>query len=640
MEVNQNGMLQNAPAERETLPIGKEQLHKFTEILQEYKSGKKHTESRIIAAENWWKLRNTAEEQKKTEIGADGGYTSVSAWLHNVITSKHADAIESYPEPNILPREEGDKQEARMLSAIIPCVLEQNNFENTYDKAMWSKMKFGTGAYKVVWDKNAQNGLGDIRVDRVNLLNLYWEPGIEDIQKSRHIFQTELVDNDVLSERYPELEGRLKPGGLMSARFLYDDTVKTEEKSTVIEVYYHKFQGGKRVLHYCKYVNDFVIYATENEMKPITDDLGQPLAAPMAQTGLYDHGEYPFVFDPLFPIEGSPCGYGYIDLGMNPQTAIDLMNTAFIKNTMVGAVPRYFSSSEDASINEQELLDTKNPIIHFKGNIDEMSLRVVQHNSLDGNYLNLLDRYIQEMRETTGNTETSTGNISSGVTAASAIAALQEAAGKGSRDSNLASYRAYSKIVTLCIELIRQFYTLPRKFRIVGEYGAQEFVSYDNQGLMQQQMGVTGEIGYRKPEFDVKVSAQKRSVYTKVANNEMAIQFFQMGFFNPQMAEQAMMCMEMMDFDGKDTIMQMISKNARMFQMLVFYMQQSALAAQAAGNAALLQQVSMDMQSIGMEVPQQISYEPDIKSGGYPEESSVTKNARERTSNATKPRER
>lgn len=640
MEVNQNGMLQNAPAERETLPVGKEQLHKFTEILQEYKSGKKHTESRIIAAENWWKLRNTAEEQKKTEIGADGGYTSVSAWLHNVITSKHADAIEAYPEPNILPREEGDKQEARMLSAIIPCVLEQNNFENTYDKAMWSKMKFGTGAYKVVWDKNAQNGLGDIRVDRVNLLNLYWEPGIEDIQKSRHIFQTELVDNDVLSERYPELEGRLKPGGLMSARFLYDDTVKTEDKSTVIEVYYHKFQGGKRVLHYCKYVDDYVIYATENEMKPITDDLGQPLAVPMAQTGLYDHGEYPFVFDPLFPIEGSPCGYGYIDLGMNPQTAIDVMNTAFIKNTMVGAVPRYFSSSEDASINEQELLDTKNPIIHFKGNIDEMSLRVVQHNSLDGNYLNLLDRYIQEMRETTGNTETSTGNISSGVTAASAIAALQEAAGKGSRDSNLASYRAYAKIVTLCIELIRQFYTLPRKFRIVGEYGAQEFVSYDNHGLMQQQMGVTGEIGYRKPEFDIKVSAQKRSVYTKVANNEMAIQFFQMGFFNPQMAEQAMMCMEMMDFDGKDTIMQMISKNARMFQMLVFYMQQSALAAQAAGNAALLQQVSMDMQSIGMEVPQQISYEPDIKSGGYPEESSVTKNARERTSNATKPRER
>ena len=641
MDINQDGVIQNpAPddAQQENLPIGKEQLRKFTKILQEYKVGKNHTEARIIAAENWWKLRNTAEEQKKTEIGADGGYTSVSAWLHNVITSKHADAIESYPEPNILPREEGDKQEARMLSAIIPCILEQNAFEDVYSSAMWSKMKFGTGAYKVVWDKNAHNGLGDIRVDRVNLLNVYWEPGIEDIQKSRYIFQTELVDKDLLRQKYPALETRLKGSGLMTARFLYDDAVSTADKATVIEVYYKKLQGGRKVLHYCRYVEDYVIYATENETSPVVDDYGMPIAQPMAQTGLYDHGEYPYVFDALFPIEGSPCGYGFVDLGMNPQTAIDLMNTAFVKNAMVGAIPRYFSSSDDTSINEKELLDTKNPIIHYKGSLDEMSLRVVQHNSLDSNYLNLLDRQIQEMRETTGNTETSTGNITSGVTAASAIAALQEAAGKGSRDSSQASYRAYSKIVRLCIELIRQFYTLPRKFRIVGEHGGQQFITYSNQGLMQQQMGVTGEIGLRKAEFDIKVSAQKRSVYTKVSNNELALQFFNLGFFNPNMAEQAQMCLEMMDFDGRDTIMQMISKNARLFQMCVFYMQNTMLMAQAAGNAMLARQAAMDMQALGMAVPTQMQAQPVQLDGGQ-EESSVTKNARERTANTTKPKE-
>lgn len=639
METNRQEMAALGAAEPEALPIGKEQLKNFTKILQEYKAGKARTESRIISAENWWKLRNTAEEQKKTEIGADGGYTSISAWLHNVITSKHADAIESYPEPNILPREEGDKQEARMLSAIIPCILEQNQFEEVYNKAMWSKMKFGTGCYKVVWDKNAWGGLGDIRVDHVNLLNVFWEPGIEDIQKSRYIFQTELVDKEILRQRHPELENRLKSNGFLTAKFLYDDTVNTADKATVIEVYYHKHQGGKRVLHYCRYVEDFVIYATENQLEPVTDELGQSIAAPMAQVGLYDHGEFPFVFDSLFPIEGSPCGYGYIDLGRSPQTAIDLMNTAFVKNAMVGAVPRYFSSSDDTSINEMEFLDTKNPIIHYKGSLDEMTLRPVQHNYLDGSYLNLLDRYIQEMRETTGNTETSNGNISSGVTAASAIAALQEAAGKGSRDSCQASYRAYARIVTLCIELIRQFYTLPRKFRIVGELGAQQFVSYSNSALMEQQIGVTGEVGYRKPEFDIKVSAQRRSVYTKVANNEMALQFFQLGFFNPQMAEQAQMCMEMMDFDGKETIMQMISKNARVFQMCVFYMQQALLMAQATGNPALAQQAAMDMQSIGMTAPAQTAAMAVQPSGGEPEESSVTKNAREKTSNTTKPRE-
>lgn len=640
MEINQEGMLESAsPGGKRPEPIGKEQLKKFTKILREYKAGKVHTEARIIAAEQWWKLRNTAEEQKKTEIGADGGFTSVSAWLHNVVTSKHADAIESYPTPNLLPRESGDRAEATMLSAIVPVILEQNGFEGTYDKSMWAKMKFGTGCYKVVWDKNKLNGLGDIRVDKVSLLNIYWEPGVEDIQKSRYIFQTELVDKDILRQKYPELEGRLKGQGFINAKFLYDDTVNTTDKATVIEVYYHAYQGPVKVLHYCKYVEDFVIYASENEVQPVTDDMGNVIAEPMAKTGLYNHGEYPYVFDPLFPIEGSPCGYGFIDLGLNPQIAIDLMNTAFVKNAVVGSLPRYLSNNDEATINEKELLDTSKPVVHIKGSIDEQSLRLIPHNSLDGNYLNLLDRYVQEMRETTGNTETSTGNISSGVTAASAIAALQEAAGKGSRDCIQASYRAYASIVKLCIELIRQFYTLDRKFRIIGENGAEEFIAYSNKNLMQQQMGVGGEIGYRKPEFDIKVYPQKRTAYNKVANNEMAIQFFQLGFFNPQLADQAMLCVEMMDFEGKEDILRKIARNAQVFQMCAFYLQQCFVLAQQTGNLALAQQAAMDMQKLGISMAAPAGGQPVQLGGTSPAESSITQNARERTANTTTPRE-
>lgn len=639
MEINQDGVLSSAPEQQ--LPVGKEQLKKFTGILQTYKAGKARTDSRIIAAENWWKLRNTAEEQKKTEIGADGGFTSISAWLHNVVSSKHADFIEAFPEPNILPREEGDKTEAHMLSQIIPCVLEQNDFEAVYSDAMWSKAKFGTAAYKVVWDKSAQNGLGDIRVDKINLLNLFWQPGVEKIQNSRYVFQTELVDKEILRAMYPQLENGLKSTGMISTKFLYDDTVNTADKATVIEVYYRVSKGGKNILHYCKYVEDTVLYATENETEPVMGMSGQVIAAPMAETGLYDHGLYPFILDPLFPIEGSPCGYGYIDLGLNPQTAIDLVNTAFVKNAAVGAVPRFISNNDEASINEAELLDTKKPIVHTKGSVDDISLRLLPHSSLDTNYLNLLDRFIQEMRETTGNTETSTGNISSGVTAASAIAALQEAAGKGSRDANQASYRAYVQIIKLCIELVRQFYDLPRQFRILGENGTMEFVQYSNQGISPQPMlGLNGEVGYRKPEFDIKVNAQKRSAYTKVANNEMAIQFYQMGFFNPQMADQALVCIDMMDFDDKDSIRNKIAKNAMLMQRSIFYAQQCLLLASSTGNAALAKQAAMDLQQMGVQA-QVMPAAADTASldGGDPAESGVTKNARKRTAEATAPKE-
>ena len=555
-------------------PIGPEQLRQFTKILEEYKTGKVQTEQRILASENWWKLRNSIEEQKDSKAAADEGFKSVSGWLHNVIVSKHADAMKAFPEPNILPREQGDKGEAQMLSAIIPCILEQNNFEATYSDCNWQKLKTGTGCYKVVWDKSKLNGLGDISVKKVNLLNVYWEPGVTDIQESRYFFSTELCDKDLLEERYPQLKGKLKGKSFFSTKFLYDDHVKTENKHTVIEVYYHKYIQGKNTLQYCRYVGDQVIFATENEVQPIVDQMTGQAKPPMAITGLYDHGKYPYFFDALYPIEGSPCGYGYVDLCRNPQTEIDLLKTAMVKNAMVGAVPRYFSRA-DGNINEEEFLDTSKPVVHVNGNVDEATIRRIEHNSLDGMYVNLLDRSVDELRETSGNTEAATGSTPGSVTAASGIAALQEAAGKTSSDSTQASYRVYSDMVDMCIELIRQFYDMPRKFRILGQYGMERYVTYTNAGIQPQHQGndFGQDMGYRLPVFDIKVSAQKKNVYTKVAQNELALQFFQMGFFNPQMVDQSLMCLEMMDFDDKDMIMQKISQMGTMHQKLLQYMQ-------------------------------------------------------------------
>ena len=624
--------------------IGAEQLKAFTKTLEEYKAGKVQTEQRILASENWWKLRNSIEEQKNSKAAGDDCFKAVSGWLHNVIVSKHADAMKAYPEPNILPREQGDKGEALMLSAIVPCILEQNNFESTYSDAMWQKLKTGTALYKVVWDKSKLNGLGDIHVERVNLLNVYWEPGVTDIQRSRYFFHTELWDKDVLEERCPQLQGKLKGQSFLSTKFLYDDHVNTENKHTVIEVYYHRYIQGKNTLQYCRYVGDQVIYATENDMQPVMDAMGNVIKPPLALAGLYDHGKYPYFFDALYPIEGSPCGYGYVDLCRNPQTEIDLLKTAMVKNAMVGATPRYFSRV-DGNINEEEFLDTTKPVVHVNGNVDEATLRRIEHNALDGMYVNLLDRSIDELRETSGNTEAATGSTPGSVTAASGIAALQEAAGKTSSDSTQASYRVYSDIVDMCIELIRQFYDMPRKFRILGQYGMERYVTYTNQGIQPQHQGMAfgQDMGFRLPVFDIKVSAQKKNVYTKVAQNELALQFFQLGFFNPQMTDQSLMCLEMMDFDDKDIIMQKISQMGTMHQKLLQYMQ-LALQLASATNPMLAQQIAQDViqtnggtaMPMGGGISNQIMQSDNIN-GKEKKEHSVVANARQQSNDAAQP---
>lgn len=569
------------------LPIGEEQVKKFTEILRKYDAGKAKTKTRIKASEDWWKLRNASDS---AEVGKLSKFKSRSGWLHNVITSKHADAVEAYPEANILPREAGDRAEATKLSAIIPCVLEHNAFERVYSDAMWQKFKTGTGAYKVFWDAMKLNGLGDIGIERVNLLDLYWEPGVCDIQKSKYFFHTELCDREIIEARYPETAERLKGNTFVSAKFLYDENVDVADKVTVIDVYYHRYVGAKKVLHYCKYVNDIVLYATENIPE-------------LAERGLYDHGMYPYFFDPLFPIEGSPCGYGFVDLCQNPQAEIDILKTCFVKNAVFGSLPRYLSNIT-GDINEDELLDLEKIIIHTPNSVNEANLRVMDHASLDGNYIQMLNGTIDELRQTSGNTEAATGAGVSGVTSASGLAALQEASGKGSRDATKSAYRVFSSMCEMVIELIRQFYDMPRQFRIIGERGAEMFVKYDNSGLQPVYQGndFGRDMGYRKPVFDVKVSAQKKNVYSKLSQNELALQFFKLGFFNPQIVDQALLCLDIMDFDGKDEIIGKVSKNGTIYQKLIQYMRLSyALAMVARPDVA--QQIGMDMASVGATAP-------------------------------------
>ena len=498
---------------------------------------------------------------------------AASAWLWNVIVSKSADAYDAYPEPNILPRMSDDVDEAKKLSSIIPVVLDQNDFKVTYNEVQSYKNRQGTGVYGIFWDKSKLNGLGDIAVKKIDLINLFWESGITDIQQSRNLFHVELADNDLLIGSYPLLSGKLSTATIDIKQYVYDDTVDTTNKSCVVDWYYKKHQNGRTVLHYCKFVNDEVLFATENDPQ-------------FAERGWYNHGLYPFVFDPLYPVEGTPAGFGYIDIGKSCQGYIYRGNRAIVKNMLFNASPRFFART-DGGVNEAEFADLNKDIVHVDGNLGQDSILPISFSTLGGNFIDVISNKIEELKEVTGNRDVSTGGTTSGVTAASGIAAMQEAGSKLSRDNNKASYRKFRQIVLMIIELIRQFYDLPRCFRIMGENGAARFVQYSNAGIQPQMQGVEfgTDMGYRLPLFDIEVTAQKASPYSKMSQNELALQFFGVGFFNPQIADQALACLDMMDFDRKQFIMQKIAQNGGMYQQMMQMQQQMMMLARMVDQA-------------------------------------------------------
>ena len=190
--------------------IGPEEVAKAGEILQRYKTGKAALDKRIIENELWFRMGHWKNYQNKMMEGKPQPF---SGWLFNSIANKHADAMDNYPEPNVLPRAADDEETARTLSKVIPAVLEQCNYEQVYSDTWWRKLKTGTGVKGIFWDPVLRGGLGDISIQSVNLLMLYWAPGVEGIQQSPHLFSLSLEDNEQL---------RGVPGGVVGGVQLGD----------------------------------------------------------------------------------------------------------------------------------------------------------------------------------------------------------------------------------------------------------------------------------------------------------------------------------------------------------------------------------------------------------------------------------
>lgn len=557
--------------------IDSEVVSRASEILRKYKEGKARLEQKIIANEEFWKLR-----QWNYMNDGNDDFKPATAWLWSCIQSRYSDAMDSYPTCNFQPRQSDDKAEAIKLSAIVPVILEQNRYEDVYSDIVWYTLKHGGSVQGIFWDGSKHNGLGDISIKKIDFINFFWEPGITDIQESQNIFNTELVSNSILEQRYPQCIGKLSGNTLTLAKYLYDDNVDTSDKSVVVDWYYHTFVNGKKTLQYVKYVNDIVLYATENEIvgpEKISLDpetgipLTIPLDKPLAEKGLYDHALYPFVTMALYPVEGSICGYGLTDIGRDTQIQIDLLNKAIVDNALDGATPRYFVR-DDGTINLKEYNDKGKKFVRVEGSIGEENIRPIDHKPLDAIYVNYMTQKIDELKYVTSNQDYNNGVAPSGITAASAIAALQETAGKNARSSNKAFHRAYRDVCYQIVELIRQFYDVPRTFRINPDGMQEQFISYDNSGIKpQSQLTMGMDMGLRLPEFDIDITSEKANPYKKMEINELALSFYNAGFFNPQMTDQALACLNMMDFNKKDEVMQKISENGTLAEMLLMYKQ-------------------------------------------------------------------
>jgi hypothetical protein len=232
---------------------------------------------------------------------------------------------------------------------------------------------------------------------------------------------------------------------------------------------------------------------------------------------------------------------------------------------------------KNVGINIEEFKDDSADIVFVEGDINDERLKQIEVQQVSASVLNILQMKIDEMKETAFNRDVSQGSSSGGVTSGAALSVLAEAGNKASRDFIGASYRSYKLECYLAIELMRQFYDEARSFRITGETGKYEFTDFSNEMMQGQPIppayaGQELEEGYvqlyRKPVYDVVVQPQKRSPYSRLAQNELAKELYNMGFFNPQLAEQSMTALELMDFEGIEGVKEKVQQGQTLLNMV------------------------------------------------------------------------
>ena len=527
--------------------LGKDRVKESAERLARYRRGKQKLDARLYDEALWWQTRHTTPSREGDTARRE---RPVSAWLFNSVSGKHADLCDRIPTCTALPREPGDEADAALLSDILPVIAERCGFPELYAKNAWTKLKHGMAAWGVFWNPRLENGLGDIDIRRLDVMNLFWEPGVSDVQESPHLYIVGLEDTQALVARYPflaeTLNGRQNPDALTpetGGSWLLRDRAGSSGKTVVTDWYYKVTRpDGRTVLHYAKLVGDTLLYASEND----------PL---YAERGWYDHGQYPVVLDVLFPEEDSPAGYGLIAVGRNPQGYIDELDGHILEYANWAARVRYWAK-RSLGINEKEFLDPDRSIIQVEGDIDEEKLRQITLSPLDGMLTEVRRMKIDELKETTGVRDVNQGDTAHGVTAAAAITALQEAGDKSSRDCVSGSYRAYVAVMAQVVELIRQFYDGVRCFRIAGKNGKSRYVHYCNAGLQDRRIGTdaAGNPLWRRPVFDIDVRAEKESPLDRTGRNELMLALFKAGVFDPERREAAALMLSGMDFEGADSL--------------------------------------------------------------------------------------
>lgn len=446
--------------------------------------------------------------------------------IQSTVENIAADLMDAMPEAVIMPETAEDVRAARVVEALIRENHDAACYEREYRRMVHDLLVGGYAVQEVGYDPALNNGLGGAFIRHTDNRGILFDPLCTDIQDGRAVFKFALRTREWLASRFPAYDGT--GDGYTSQNMMQDAHITGDSSKTalLIEYWWREYDetSGTCRVHMAQLAGGKVL-SDSRAQKP---------------EGYYAHGQYPFFVTPLFERKGSPLGFGVVDLFAGQQQYADKLDQIILKNALMASHNKLLIT-EASGFDPDDLRDWAKDV--HKGE----SLGGVSWFStppLPAYILQYTKNMRDAIKEESGANDFSRGGTAGGITAASAIAALQEMSSKRARMASRQLHESYRDAVRMEIEVEREFNLLPR------------IVSFTQDGEIQREI-FDGKLlqktlpdGRALPlEFSISIKVQKENRWSVLSHNELVLQMVQLKMLTPEQA------VELMSFDGREQVL-------------------------------------------------------------------------------------
>jgi len=487
--------------------------------------------------------------------------------IHSTIESVLPILTDDLPILEAKPRIEEEYTKAEKITHTYKFLHRKLGMENTIEETQLDALTYGSGFYKVTWDADreprnyidSETGelavdemgkrrvitIGEVGVFRISPFLIYPDPAATCVEDCAYIIEAKPVDLDYIRLRYPEHVDRVKVEDIPLPTAHSD----WSDDPVVIDHNHDRrysgtsagdnTEGRKRVMLYEIWVKELSLLRQATEQTPLAYDYEQfPNGRLITMAGdvilrdipfPYDDGEYPYVKQDDYPVSDSFFGMGECPNLMPLQKELNKRSSQLIENAQMIGNPKLLNPNQ-SGIDLSKWNSKPGTIITYEPDFPPKFLEVTP---LPNYIFEILESTKRDVEWISGVHDVSMGRQPQGITAASAIAELQEAAQTKIRKKIRVRDRALEKVGEKMLSRIRQFYDEPRQIRVAGDEGFtfDEIHAPDLDGI-----------------FDIEINTGTRHPLSRAGRFQEAITLSEAGKIDDESL------LEVIDWPGRDKI--------------------------------------------------------------------------------------